>query len=157
MVVVLSQEINEMKDISSKLRSGARVLMGVGFLVPGLNGFLHFMTLPPMPAAAADFMGALAATGYLLPLIKGVEVAGGALLLSGRFVPLALTVLAPILVNIVAFHLALAPEGLGMPLVLFALELYLAWSYRAAFRPMLRARAPGARSEEAPGGDLAIA
>jgi uncharacterized membrane protein YphA (DoxX/SURF4 family) len=135
-----------MKDFSSTLRTGARILMGVGFLIPGLNGFFHFMPMPPMPDAAASFAGALAATGYMFPLVKSLEIAAAIALLSGRFVPLALVVLAPIMVNIVAFHAALAPAGLGMPLVLLALGLYLAWSYRDAFRSVLRPNTPVAKT-----------
>jgi hypothetical protein len=72
--------------------------------------------------------------------VKGTELVAGALLLSNRFVPLALAILAPVLVNIVAYHAFLAPSGIGIGLVLVALTLYLAWSYRAAYRPMLAAR-----------------
>ncbi|WP_437586132.1 hypothetical protein [Sorangium sp. So ce1000] len=89
--------------------------------------------------AAASFAGALAATGYMFPLIKGTEVVAGALLLSNRYVPLALALLAPIVVNIVAFHTFLTPVNPIAWLVL-ALELYLVFAYRAAFRPMLAAR-----------------
>jgi hypothetical protein len=85
------------------------------------------------------FVGGLFASGYFFPLLKSIEIVAGVLLLSGRFVPLALAVLAPIVVNILAFHVFLAP-GLALPLVILALELFLAWSYRGAFRPMLRAR-----------------
>ena len=74
----------------------------------GLNGFLNFIPQPPMSGPPANFVGALAATGYLLPLLKDTEVAAGALLLSNRFVPLALLILAPVVVNIVAFHAFLA-------------------------------------------------
>ena len=70
---------------------------------------------------------------------KLAEGIGGALLLSNCYVPLALTVLAPVVVNIVAFHLFLAPSGLAIPIVVLALGVFLAWSYRAAFKPMLRA------------------
>jgi hypothetical protein len=106
----------------------------------GLNGFLNFMTLPEMPEAAGDFMGALAATGYMFPLIKLVEIAGGVLLLLGRHVPLALVLLAPGIVNIALFHVFLAPAGLMMAALLVALQLYLAWSFRDVFRPMLNSR-----------------
>jgi hypothetical protein len=104
-----------------------------------LNGFFHFLPQPPAPAAAMSFAGALIATGYMFPLIKGTEVIAGVLLLANRNVPLALTLLAPVLVNIVAFHAFLAPAGLALPIVLLACEIYLAWSYRDAFAPMLRA------------------
>jgi uncharacterized membrane protein YphA (DoxX/SURF4 family) len=128
-----------MKTASTRWVSGARYLQGAAFLVFGLNGFLNFMPTPPMPEAAAQFAGALAATSYMFPLVKGTEIAVGLLLLSGRFVPLALTLIAPIIVNIVAFHAFLAPAGLALPVVLLATELYLAWSYRDAFAPLLRA------------------
>jgi len=85
-------------------------------------------------------VSALFASGYFFPLLKGTEIVAGVLLLGNRFVPLALTLLAPVLVNIVAFHAFLAPVGLPIPIVLAAGELYLAWSYRDAFAPMLRAR-----------------
>jgi uncharacterized membrane protein YphA (DoxX/SURF4 family) len=124
----------------AKIVIAARSLLGLVFLVFGLNFFFHFIPQPPMPAAAGAFAGAMFATGYLFFLVKVVEVTCGALLLVGRFVPLALTLLAPIVVNIVFFHAFLAPAGIVVPLVVFALEVYLAWAYRAAFRPMLAAR-----------------
>src|SRR3954464_12231593 len=127
-------------NISQKLPAAARVVLGLAFFVFGLNGFLHFLPQPPMSGPPADFAAALFATGYMFPLIKGTEAAASLLLLSNRFVPLALAVLAPVLVNIVAFHAFLAPAGLGLPIVLLALELYLARSYKSAFAPMLRAR-----------------
>jgi len=130
--------------VSAKLLSlpgAARLSLGVVFAVFGLNGFLHFLPTPSgTPEAALAFAGALVKTGYMFPLIKGTEVLVAALLLSNLFVPLALALIAPVIVNIVAFHAALAPSGLGLALVLLALELYLAWTYRAAYRPMLAAR-----------------
>jgi len=129
-----------MSSISSKLPSIARVVLGLTFFVFGLNGFLHFLPQPPMSGPPADFAGALFATGYMFPLIKGTEVVAGLLLLSNRYVPLALAVLAPVVVNIVAFHAFLAPAGMILPLVVLGLELYLARTYRGAFAPMLQAR-----------------
>lgn len=116
-----------------------RVLLGLTFFVFGLNGFLGFLPQPPMPAAAGAFLGGLAGAHYFFPLLKAVEVGVGALLLANRFVPLALTVVAPIIVNIVAFHVFLAPSPV-MVAFLLASELYLAWVYRAAFRGVLAAR-----------------
>src|SRR5580692_7855549 len=84
----------------------ARVLLGVVFFVFGLNGFLHFIPQPPPPAPAGAFFSALFATGYMLPLVMGTELLVGVLLLANRFVPLALALVAPIIVNIVAFHVA---------------------------------------------------
>ena len=120
----------------------ARVLLGLTFFVFGLNGFLHFLPQPTPPPAAGAFFGALYASGYMLPLLKGTEVLAGALLLAGIFVPLALALLAPIIVNIVAFHLFLAPGNWGVLALVLASELFLAWTYRAAFAPMLRVRTP---------------
>jgi uncharacterized membrane protein YphA (DoxX/SURF4 family) len=93
----------------------ARILMGIMFFVFGLNGFLNFIPRPnaPMPEVAVTFMGALTKTGYMLPLIFGTQVIVGALLLSNRFVPLALALalIAPVIVNIVAFHAFVAPRN----------------------------------------------
>jgi hypothetical protein len=129
-----------MTTSSTKLATGARLVQGSAFLVFGLNGFLHFLPMPAPPPAAGAFFGALFATGYMLPLIKGTEVVTALLLLSNRFVPLALALIAPVLVNIVAFHAFLAPSGIALPLLLLATELTLAWSYRGAFASMLRTR-----------------
>jgi hypothetical protein len=125
---------------ASIARGAARVVLGLVFFVFGLNGFLHFLPQPDEPAGAMAFLVALVNTGYLFPLLKGIEVASGVLLLANRFPALALTLLAPIIVNIVAFHLVLAPSGLPVALLVLALELYLAWVHRAAFRGVLAAR-----------------
>jgi hypothetical protein len=82
----------------------------------------------------------MAKTGYMFPLIKGTEVLGGLLLLSGRLVPLGLLLLAPVIVNIVAFHFVLAPPNPVTFLVL-ALPLYLAWVYRNNFKGVLEVNA----------------
>jgi uncharacterized membrane protein YphA (DoxX/SURF4 family) len=129
-----------MAVLKSSFPTIARIALGLTFTVFGLNGFLHFLPMPMLPGAAGSFMAALAASGYMFPLIKGTEVVAGLLLLAGRYVPLALTLLAPIIVNILAFHLALARDGTGMALFLVAVELYLAWHHRAAFRGVLAAR-----------------
>jgi uncharacterized membrane protein YphA (DoxX/SURF4 family) len=131
-----------MHTITRHLPTAARLFLGLAFTVFGLNFFLHFLPTPPSPPGAASFAGALFASGYFFPLLKTTEVLAGVLLLSGRFVPLALAVLAPIVVNIVGFHLVLAPSGSPLALAVLAAELYLAWTYRAAFAPMLQARTP---------------
>jgi uncharacterized membrane protein YphA (DoxX/SURF4 family) len=120
----------------------ARVLMGLGFCVFGLNGFFHFIPEPktPMPAGAADFAGALFKTGYMFQLICGTQLLSGILLLINRFVPLALILLMPVLVNIIAFHIFLQPAGMAPGAILMVLELFLAWGYRAAYCPILTAR-----------------
>jgi uncharacterized membrane protein YphA (DoxX/SURF4 family) len=121
-----------------------RLLLGLGFTVFGLNYFLDFMPPqdPPPPEAGA-FLGAFVSSKFLT-LVKAIEVGAGLLLLSNRFVPLALTLLAPVLVGMVYFHAMLAPAGIGPALGFTVMELVLAWSYRDAFAPMLRARvSPG--------------
>lgn len=135
-------------NISRKLPTIARIFLGALFLLFGLNGFLHFLPMPPAPEKAGAFLGALAATGYMFPLIKETEVLAGILLLTGRFVPLALTILAPIVINIVAYHAALAPEGLALPVVLTAVGVYLAYAYRGSFAGVLAANAKPAVSGE---------
>ena len=131
-----------MNTLQKHLPTAARLFLGLVFTVFGLNFFLHFLPMPPSPPRAASFAGALFASGYLFPLLKTTEVVAGLLLLSNRFVTLSLAVLAPIVINIVGFHLFLAPSGMVLPLALLAAELYLAWTYRAAFAPMLQARTP---------------
>ncbi|HME71644.1 MAG TPA: DoxX family protein [Myxococcota bacterium] len=118
----------------------ARILLGLIFVVFGLNGFLHFLPQPPMPNAAKSFFGGLAATGYMLPLLFATQVLGGALLLLGM-VPLALLILAPVIVNIVAFHIFLAPDGLPLAIVVAALELLLAWVHHEVYAPLFGLRA----------------
>ena len=130
------------RKLTAYLPAIARSVLGAAFFVFGLNGFLNFIPPPtePMPEGAVSLGMAFMSSGYLFQLIKGTEVLAGLLLLCNRFVPLALVVLAPVLVNIVAFHIFLMPPGIGLSLVLAGLELYLAWVYRAAFAPLLTAR-----------------
>jgi putative oxidoreductase len=100
----------------------ARILLGLLFLVFGLNGFLHFIPMPPPAGLAGQYMGALFISHYLVVVFL-LQVVGGALLLAGRYVPLGLLLLGPVLVNIVLFHSFMAPEGL--PIALFATVLWL--------------------------------
>lgn len=115
-----------------------RILLGAIFLVFGLNKLIPMFTPPPPTGLAADMMGGLAAAGYFFPMLALVEVACGLLLLIGRFVPLALTLLAPIIVNIFAYHLFLAPAGLPLALLLMLLAGTLAWFFRDSYRELFR-------------------
>ncbi len=136
------------RGVARWLPAVARVLLGLVFFGFGLTALLGVMPAPstPPPDGAMAFGMALMKTGYLFQLLKGTETLVGALLLANRFVPLALALLAPVLVNIVAFHAFLEPDGLPLAIALVAAELYLAWTYRAAYRAMLVARArPAAR------------
>ena len=116
----------------------ARILLGLIFLFFGSNGFLHFLPMPPLPqGVTGEYLHAFFASGYVY-VISGFQVAGGLLLLIGRFVPLGLTILAAIIVNIWTFHLLMAPEGLPPAVVVTILELFLVWSYRDRFAGILR-------------------
>jgi uncharacterized membrane protein YphA (DoxX/SURF4 family) len=122
----------------------ARIVLGLAFTVFGLNAFLNFMPPPPpkdMPAGVAAFMGAMMQTHYFLQMVGATQVISGVLLLLNRFVPLALAFLAPVIVNIILFHLFLQISTIAPGVVVLVLELYLAYSYRACFRPMLVAQA----------------
>ena len=126
--------------IARWLPAAARVLLGLIFVVVGLNGFLNFLPQPAtLPQGAVAFMLGMVHTGYMIPLVMGTQVIAGALLLANRFVPLALAALAPVLVNIIAFHIFLQPSGLALAVPVLLLELYLVWTYRAVYRPMLAA------------------
>ena len=117
--------------------------MGLVFLVFGLNGFFMFIPAPKVviPEAAMAFQGALMASGYMIKLVAGTQVITGVLLLINRFVPFALTLIAPVIVNIVAFHLFLdLPQIVGPALLVLILEIYLVWAYRESFRAVLEAR-----------------
>jgi hypothetical protein len=122
---------------------GARCLLGFVFFVFGLIGLLNLMPPPEggVPAGAMAFGAALMQTGYMFPLIKGTEVLGGALQLTNRFVPLALVLLAPVVVNIFCFHLFLTPGEIGMAAFIVALEAGLAYAHRKSYRGLLTARA----------------
>jgi uncharacterized membrane protein YphA (DoxX/SURF4 family) len=117
----------------------ARVLMGLVFFVFGLNGFFHFMPEPKeaMPEGATALMTGFLKSGYMMPLISGTETLVGLLLLINCFVPLALAFIAPVIVNIICFHLVLMPSTIVPGIVVLVLELYLAWAYRQVFKPML--------------------
>jgi hypothetical protein len=117
--------------------------MGLIFLVFGLNGFLNFVPQPktPVPEDALAFVGAMMKTGYMIRLIAGTQVLVGVLLLTNRFVPLALAIIAPVIVNIIAFHLFLSTLGMPLAVLVLVLEIYLAWVYRHTFRSMLTMRA----------------
>src|SRR5512141_1582978 len=107
--VVRSRQVNKIVEL---LPAGGRVLLGVLFFVSGLNGFLNFLPQPSvtLPAGAAAFSSALLNTGYMFPLIMATQLIVGTLLLVNRFVPLALALLAPFVVNSIAFHIFLEPS-----------------------------------------------
>jgi hypothetical protein len=118
----------------------ARYLAGVIFLVFGLNGFLNFIPLPPPGGIAGQFMGALYASHYLW-VIFAFQLVAGVLLLVNRYVPLAVAVLAPVIVNILSFHVLMAPSGLPLALFVAVLWAVIFVDVRPAFAALFQARA----------------
>lgn len=129
--------------MNTRLVTGARYLLAAILLTFSINYFVPFLPQPAMPEPAMAFFGAMMATGYLLPLVKLVELSVGVLLLANRYVPLALVLLAPVSVNIIAFHLFLAPAGILPGLMVFLLNAGLLWAHRPAYASLLRARPEG--------------
>ena len=118
----------------------ARILLGVIFTVFGLNGFLQFIPMPPPSGIAGQFMGAMFVSKYLL-IVFALQLISGVLLLINRYVPLSLTILAPIIVNILLFHSLMNPEGLGLALFVTILWGVVFASVRSAFAGIFQARA----------------
>jgi putative oxidoreductase len=117
----------------------SRILLGLLFLVFGLNGFLHFISMPPPSGLAGQYVGALFVSHYLSTVFL-LETVAGALLLVNRFVPLALAILAPVLVNIVLFHACMARSGYAPAVVAVALWFVLFVRERAAFAGLFAAK-----------------
>jgi putative oxidoreductase len=116
----------------------ARTLLGLIFAVFGSNAFLHFIPMPPPPEGlAGDYMKALFMSHYFY-VVAVTQVVGGLLVLSGRFTALGLTLLAPVIVNILCFHIFLNHEGWQLASVVAALELFLLWRNHGAFAGILR-------------------
>ena len=124
-----------------KLTMVIRILLGLIFLASGIAFF--FVTPPPMEGAMATFMAGMAATGYFFYLLKGVEIVCGALLILGLYVPLALVVLAPVVLNIFLVHAFMDPSGLPVPVVLGIFTVYLAFfspEYSPTIKSLFRKR-----------------
>src|ERR1700733_2967406 len=117
----------------------ARYLAGVIFLVFGLNGFLNFISLPPPGGVAGQFMGALYASHYLV-VIFALQIIAAVPLLVNRYVPLAVAVLAPVIVNILFFHALMAPSGLPLALFVAVLWALIFVDVRPAFKGLFQSR-----------------
>jgi hypothetical protein len=115
----------------------ARFLLGLIFLVFGLNGFLHFIPAPPPSGIAGQFVEALYVSHYLVVIFL-LQLISAVLLLINRYVPLALTVLAPIIVNILLIHILMAPSGLPLAVVVTVLWIVVFLSVRSAFGGLLQ-------------------
>ncbi|MGA8508754.1 MAG: hypothetical protein WB762_24370 [Candidatus Sulfotelmatobacter sp.] len=118
----------------------ARYLLGLTFTVFGLNGFLNFIHQPPPPNPLAIQFFVAVSTSHFSAFFFAAQVFGGLLLLSGYFVPLALTVLAAELYNILAFHLTLAPESIPPALVATVLWILVFLQYRQSFKGIFSAK-----------------
>jgi hypothetical protein len=119
----------------------ARFLLGLLFLVFGLNGFFQFLSMPAPTGVAGQFMGALFAS-HFLTVIFVIQVIGAVLLLVNRYVPLALTLLAPVIVNILLFHLLMAPSGIPLAIIATVLWVLVFLNVHSAFSGLLQQRVP---------------
>ena len=119
--------------------TGAKVVLGLMFLVFGLNGFFQFIPMPAPTGVAAEYFTVLAKTNYLIPVFL-LQTIGGVLLLANRFVPLALILLGPVIVNILLFHILIEPAGTGSAVFVTVLWLIVFYSIREAFSGIFTAK-----------------
>jgi hypothetical protein len=138
-----------------RLEAAARVAMGLLFAASGANHILGLVPMPPMAGATAAFWNGLAGTGYFFPLLGCFELLAGGLLLANRLVPLALTLAAPVVLNMAVFHAVLAPQAMGMVALVLAAMGFLAWRHRAAYAGVLASRC-GPASMSARAGELVL-
>jgi len=124
----------------------SRFLLGLIFLIFGLNGFLHFIPMAPPSGVAGQFLGSMFVTKYLL-FVFAIQLIGGVLLLINRYVPVALTILGPIIVNILLFHGLMNPAGFGLALLVTILWGVVFASVRLAFAGIFEARVETKTSE----------
>lgn len=119
----------------------ARILLGLLFVVFGLNGFLNFLNMGPMPTGlAGQFILALVGSHYFW-VVAGLQIAGGALLLVNRYVPLGLVLLGPVIVNIILYHLFMNPSGIVLPIVVVILWFIVFYAHRQNFTGIFAQRA----------------
>ena len=110
----------------------ARILLGLLFVVFGLNGFLNFIKGPMPSGLALQFIGALIQSHYFW-MVAALQIAGGVLLLVNRYVPLGLVLLGPVIVNIVLYHALMDPGGIVLAIVVVILWLIVFYSQRQYF------------------------
>ena len=117
----------------------SRYLMGLIFVFFGLNGFLQFLPMPPVAGIAGQYVGALFLSHYLIPIML-IQLVAGILLIANRFVPLALTLLGPVIANIFFYHAFMDPSGLPRAAFVIVLWLLVAYNVRSAFAGVLHQR-----------------
>jgi uncharacterized membrane protein YphA (DoxX/SURF4 family) len=115
-----------------------RILLGLILVVFGLNKFLQFMPMPPMPEVAGELMGALVKSGYLMAVVAIVEIVTGVLLLINKYQPLALIVVFPVLFNAFIFHLFLDISGIGGALLAIAMNVFLFLANKESYRLLFK-------------------
>jgi putative oxidoreductase len=118
-----------------------RLLMGLAFVVFGLNGFLNFIPSPPLEGVVATFMQATAVQSHFIYLPFAVQLIAGLLLLSGRYVPLAIALLAPIIANILDFHITIQMSTIAPGILVLVLWIILFVQYRSYFTSVFTANA----------------
>ncbi len=117
----------------------ARYLLGILFFVFGLNGFLHFIPEPPPTGLALEYF-MVVSKAHIMDVVYLLQIIGGILLLAGRFVPIALVLLGPVVANILLYHITMDPKGIPPGLVAFILWLVVFYSVRSAFAGVFAAR-----------------
>ncbi len=122
--------------MNSKVTMVLRIILGLILIIFGANKFAGFMPAPELPEAAGNFMSALFVAGYMIQLIGAVEVLVGLLLVFKKWVPFALLLLAPVSVNIIFFHLMLAPAAIGPGALLAILNVVLIYAYWDKYKPL---------------------
>ena len=131
--------------MATKIKSvsviAARIVLGLIYFVFGLNFFLHFLPTPPSSGGLADaFLGGLFQSGYFFPMLKVTELICGLMLVSGRFVPLATVILAPIIINIFMFHTFVDRSGFPVAVFLVLANIFIAYYYRDAYSGLLKSK-----------------
>ena len=124
-----------------------RYLLGAVFTIFGLNGFLHFLPMGQVPPHAGQFVGAMIQSRYMMVVFL-IELAAGLLLLTGKYLPLTVVLLGPVIVNIDLFHIFMAPEGLPLAILVTALWMVLAYRVRYALSSLWNPSATPAASLE---------
>jgi putative oxidoreductase len=117
-----------------------RILFGLMLVIFGLNKFLQFMPMPPMPEAAGEFMGALVKSGYLMFIVAIVEVVAGVLLLVNKYQSLALVVVFPVILNAFLFHLFLDLAGVGGAAVAMAMNIFLFFANKESYKSLFNSK-----------------
>jgi putative oxidoreductase len=117
-----------------------RILFGLMLVIFGLNKFLQFMPMPPMPEAAGEFMGALVKSGYLMIIVAIVEVVAGVLLLVNKYQSLALVIVFPVILNAFLFHLFLDLAGIGGAVIAMAMNIFLFFANKESYKSLFNSK-----------------